>query len=196
MEDRREAIMAAAMRGVRQYGLDGVRIQQIGALAGVPASSIYTYFETKDELMRACFEKIDRRIAAVFDRVRLTQADVEADPSGAVRRLWTPYYDWLTAHPDEAVFYHRYRDDPGFPAFDKTRDISYFASFLGIVGLFQARYHIFDQAEPNIIWLHILTSTVLFAKYVALGVLPNTDKTRDSVFRLLFLGADSLFAEQ
>jgi len=141
-------------------------------------------------------EKIDRQIAAIFDRVRLTPEEVDADPIDAVRRLWTPYYDWLVRHPDETVFYHRYRDNPGFPDFDRTRDISYFASFLGIVGLFQARYHIFDQAEPNIVWLHILTSTVLFAKYVVLGVLPDTEKTRDSIFRLLLLGAGSLFTDR
>jgi len=195
MDDRRTQIMQAAMQGVRKYGLDGVRIQQIGEIAGVPASSIYTYFHTKDELMCACFVQIDRQIAAIFDQVTLTQQEIGTDPEGAVRKLWTPYYLWLISHPDETVFYHRYRDNPGFPEYDKTRDISYFASFVGCVTQFQEHYHIFSHVDPNIIWLHILTSTVLFAKYVVQGVLADTDQTRENIFRLLVRGVDGLFTE-
>lgn len=104
-----------------------------------------------------------------------------------MRLLWIPYFRWLVAHPDETVFYHRFRDASFFPAFDRQRDISYFASFIQTVTAFQTAQPGLAALPPDLLWLHILTTTVMYAKYVAEGVLP-TAETEERVFRLLFSG--------
>ena len=38
------------------------------------------------------------------------------------------------------------------------------------------------------LWLHVLTSTLLYAKYVVEGILPNNEETEETVFRLLTTG--------
>lgn len=43
------------MKAVRQYGLEGVRIQNISELAGLSPGALYRYFESKDQLMLECF---------------------------------------------------------------------------------------------------------------------------------------------
>ena len=192
MEKARDCVIRAAMKGVRLYGLDGVTMRQIAELAGVSAGNTYIYFSSKDELMYACFERVDRQIAHIFDSLELRAADLQTDPEGAIRQLWTPYFRWLVAHPDETVFYHRFRDNPGFPEFDKTRDISYFASFSESVHAFESLFHIFEKVNFNILWLHMLTSTVMFAKYVVEGVLPNGAETEESIFQLQFYGVRGL----
>lgn len=193
MANAREYILSAAMSGVRQYGLDGVTIQNISALAGLSQGALYRYFASKDELMLECFYRVDRQIAQIFDRITLTPEEVRDDPLSAVRKLWLPYFRFLTSHPDETVFYHRYRDAPGFTKFNKHRDISYFASFIKMVDMFQTTFPRLKRIPPRLLWLHVLTCTVLYAKYVVEGVLKPTERTEEDIFQLMMSGLSAQF---
>ena len=70
MDDTKIKIMSAAIKAVRQYGLEGVRIQNISELAGVSPGALYRYFNGKEQLMMECFTYIDRQAAAVFEHLQ------------------------------------------------------------------------------------------------------------------------------
>ena len=44
------------------------------------------------------------------------------------------------------------------------------------------------QINQDLLWLHVLTSTVMYAKYVVEGVIPDNQETEDTVFRFLTEG--------
>ena len=44
------------------------------------------------------------------------------------------------------------------------------------------------QINQDLLWLHVLTSTVMYAKYVVEGVLPDNQETEDTIFRFLTEG--------
>jgi len=176
------------MKAVRQYGLEGTRIQNISELAGLSQGALYRYFSSKDELMVACFTYVDRQAAALFEHLKLDPIAMLTDPMGAVKRLWQPYFRFWVARPDETVFYHRFRDSAMFPAYDKTRDVSYFDDFVGMVRLFKKLFPRLDEIDQDLLWLHVLTTTVMYAKYVVEGVVPNTQETEDTVFQFLTTG--------
>lgn len=189
----RAAIIKSAMQAVRLHGLEGLRIQHIGEISGFAASNLYSHFSSKEELLQVCFETVDRQIAGIFDQVHVSREQAAQDPEGEIRRLWTIYWRWLVNHPDETVFYHRYRDNARFPEYDKKRDVSYFSSLIQSVNQIDRQLHIYEKISPDVLWLHVLTGTVLYAKYVAEGVLPNTPATEQIVFRLLMGGLRGLF---
>ena len=131
---------------------------------------------------------MDRQAAAIFDQLAFDPHAIVADPVGAVRSLWLPYFRFWVAHPDETVFYHRFRDSALFPEYDRTRDISYFGSFVCMVQAFQQVFPGIRQINQDLLWLHVLTTTVLYAKYVAEGVLRADQETEETVFQLLATG--------
>ena len=47
LDDTRTRIIFAAIRAVRQYGLEGVRVQNVSRLAGISPGALYRYFEGK-----------------------------------------------------------------------------------------------------------------------------------------------------
>ena len=188
LDDTRTRIISAAIRAVRQHGLEGVRIQNVSSLAGGSSGALYRYFESKEKLLEECFTYVDRQAAAIFDQLAFDPHAIVADPVGAVRSLWLPYFRFWVAHPDETVFYHRFRDSALFPEYDRTRDISYFGSFVCMVQAFQQVFPGIRQINQDLLWLHVLTSTVMYAKYVVEGTLPNTQETEDTVFQLLITG--------
>jgi len=178
----------AAIKGVREYGLEGVRVQNISQLAGLTQGAMYRYFESKDVLMEACFVYVDKQAAAIFEHMSFNPLTLLKGPAEAVKSLWLPYFRFWTSHPDETVFYHRFRDSAYFPAFDRQRDIGYFEKFVGIVHLFKKTFPRLDELNQDLLWLHVLTSTVMYAKYVVEGVLPNNEETENAVFQLMMTG--------
>ena len=188
MDDTKIRIMSAAMKVVRQYGLEGMRIQNVSDLAGISPGALYRYFESKDQLIIECFTYVDRQAAAIFDQLSFNPLTMLVDPIGAVKKLWLPYFRFWVAHPDETVFYHRFRDSAFFPKYDRNRDVGYFSVFTGMVRIFKEVFPGLDRMNQDLLWLHILTSTVMYAKYVAEGVLPANQETEDAVFQLLTSG--------
>ena len=188
MDDTKIRIMSAAMKAVRQYGLEGMRIQNVSDLAGISPGALYRYFESKDQLIIECFTYVDRQAAAIFDQLSFNPLTMLVDPIGAVKKLWLPYFRFWVAHPDETVFYHRFRDSAFFPKYDRSRDVGYFSVFIGMVRSFKEVFPGLDRMNQDLLWLHILTSTVMYAKYVAEGVLPANQETEDTVFQLLTCG--------
>ena len=191
LDDTKTRIILSAIRAVRRYGLEGVRIQNVSELAGITPGAIYCHFEGKDHLLAECFTYVDRQAAAIFERVRFDPRMLTTDPAEAFRTLWLPYFRFWTSHPDETVFYHRFRDSAFFPKYDKTRDVTYFHTFIQMIQAFKEACPSLDRINQDLLWLHVLTSTVMYAKYVAEGVLPNDQETEDTVFQLLTTGLSS-----
>lgn len=188
MDDTRTRILSAAMKAVRQYGLEGVRIQNISELAELSPGALYRYFDSKEQLMAECFTYVDKQAAAIFDKLKLNPLNMLADPLGAVKSLWLPYFRFWVACPDETVFYHRFRDSAAFPEFYSTQETSYFDAFGDMVRLFRRLFPSLTEINQNLLWLHVLTTTVMYAKYVVEGQLPNDEETEDTVFQFLSVG--------
>ena len=196
LDDTKARIIFAAMKAVRQYGLEGVRIQNVCDLAGISPGAIYRYFDGKEQLLMECFTYVDKQAAEIFEHLKFNPLDILTGPMEAVKGLWLPYFRFWTSHPDEAIFYHRFRDSAFFPKYDKDRDITYFKTFIGMVQAFKKVFPSLDRINQDLLWLHILTSTVMYAKYVVEGVLPNSQETEDTVFQLLATGLSGYLKPQ
>lgn len=188
MDDTRTRIMRAAIKGVREYGLEGVRIQNISALAGLSPGALYRYFKSKDELMLACFTWVDLQVAKIYDGMSIDPKTMAEDPFGAVKCLWLPYFRFWTRRPDETIFYHRFRDSQIFPEYDRHRDVSHFNQFGAMVEVFYRVFPRLRELNRDILWIHVLNTTLLYTKYVVQGALPDSEETEDTIFQLIATG--------
>ncbi|MCI8285537.1 MAG: TetR/AcrR family transcriptional regulator [Firmicutes bacterium] len=188
MDDTKTRIIFATMKAVRQYGMEGVRIQNVSELAGISPGAIYRHFDGKEQLLVECFTYVDKQAAQIFEHLKFNPLSMITDPMGAVKGLWLPYFRFWTSHPDETVFYHRFRDSAFFPKYDKSRDVTYFKTFIGMVHAFKKVFPSLNRINQDLLWLHVLTSTVMYAKYVVEGTLPNNQETEDTIFQLLTTG--------
>lgn len=188
MDDTKTKILHATMKAVRQYGLEGVRVQNISELAGITPGAIYRHFDSKEQLMADCFTCVDKQAAAIFERVKFNPLRMLTDPIGVVKTLWQPYFRFWVSHPDETVFYHRYRDSASFVINDTTRDTSYFNTFGAMVRAFMQAFPGLRRINQNLLWHHVLTSTVMYAKCVVEGSIPNDAETEETIFQFLSVG--------
>ena len=95
-EDRRNAILAATVEVIAEQGL-GAPTAAIAKRAGVPHGSVFTYFETKTELLNVLYLELTR---ALTDTV-LAVMPAEDDTRAQFHHLWVSWTSWGVSHPSK-----------------------------------------------------------------------------------------------
>jgi len=102
--DKREAILAAALRLIARLGLHAAPMSAVAREAGVAAGTLYLYFPSKEAMINALYLEV------LADRDRSMAADAEgARKDGAIGRagLWAFWHGlarWHLDHPDASSF--------------------------------------------------------------------------------------------
>ncbi len=78
VEEKERAILTAARRIFEDKGYEGARVADVAAAIGVAEGTIYTYFPTKDALVRAVLETFWEGITAEARAAASGQADTFA----------------------------------------------------------------------------------------------------------------------
>ena len=196
MDDTRNRILKATCKAVRQYGLDGVRIQNISELAGLSPGALYRYFDSKETLLEACFFEVDKRVAELFERMDIDWEMIMEDPVNSIRALWLSYFRFWIARPDETIFYSSFRNTPNFHIFDRERDISHFQALDNTLKKTKDIFPGLRKVNQKILCIHILSVTAMYARFVVEGILPDNEQTENDIFHLLFTGMASLFRRE
>ncbi|MDQ2879973.1 MAG: TetR/AcrR family transcriptional regulator [Actinomycetota bacterium] len=94
-EQRRAALVQAAMRAIRQHGPD-VAMDDIATEAGVSKPILYRYFLDKGDLYMAVSETATGQLRAVL----LAGLDSEADPRSLLRAVIDTYLTFIEQEPE------------------------------------------------------------------------------------------------
>ena len=94
-EDRRPAILSAATSLIASEGL-GAATASIAKAAGVPSGSVFTYFETKNELINQLYQELKLELVAEV----LSQLPKQ-DSKKQLRHIWTRWTNWGVAFPEK-----------------------------------------------------------------------------------------------
>lgn len=102
-QERRDALLDAALRCFARDGVMATGIEQVRREAGASPSSVYHQFAGLPELVLALLERtFERLLAAIAARVVVART-----PRGAVEALVLGHLEWVFAHRDEARFMYQ-----------------------------------------------------------------------------------------
>ena len=94
--DRRNAILAAAIRVIAVQGT-GAPTAQIAKEADVSNGSLFTYFDTKSDLLNQLYVELKTEVGTAA----LCDFPHESELREQLRHIWTNWMHWATAHPAE-----------------------------------------------------------------------------------------------
>lgn len=80
-EDSRERILDSALAVFAEHGFAGASVRRIAARGGISQGLLYNYFDGKDALLRALFERNMADVAASFATARAAGASGSAVPA-------------------------------------------------------------------------------------------------------------------
>lgn len=95
-DDRRSAIMAAAIRVIAAQGL-GAPTATIAKEAGVSNGSLFTYFATKADLLNQLYIELKTEMAAAA----LDGLPTEGDIREQALYMWSHWLRWATSCPEK-----------------------------------------------------------------------------------------------
>jgi AcrR family transcriptional regulator len=93
-EDKRNAILAAAMKIVAERGLSAPT-SAISSAAGVAEGTLFTYFKTKDELINALYRAIKLELADAM----MSDFPRKKSVRHRMQHVWNRYVEWGLANP-------------------------------------------------------------------------------------------------
>jgi AcrR family transcriptional regulator len=95
-QDKREAILSAAMKVFAGQGL-AAPTSAISKAAGVAEGTLFTYFQTKDDLVNALYREIKLQLAGVLMSGFAKKRDIRSK----LQHVWDSYVTWGVDHPDQ-----------------------------------------------------------------------------------------------
>jgi AcrR family transcriptional regulator len=94
-EDKRNAILEAATRLFAERGLVGAPTSEISKRAGVAEGTLFTYFETKDDLINSLYREIKLELADAI----MSDFPRKKNVRTRLQHVWDRYVNWGIANP-------------------------------------------------------------------------------------------------
>ena len=96
-DDKRQAIIAAAIQVFAENGLSATPTSAISKAAGVAEGTLFTYFSTKNDLINALYRSFKVELAELL----MSEFPREKDVRSKLQHLWDAYVSWGVAHPQK-----------------------------------------------------------------------------------------------
>jgi len=96
-EDKPNAILDAATRLFAERGLTAAPTSEISKQAGVAEGTLFTYFETKDDLINALYREIKLELADAM----MSDFPRKKNLRTRLRHVWDRYVNWGVANPEQ-----------------------------------------------------------------------------------------------
>ena len=96
-EDKRNAILDAAMRLFAERGLTAAPTSEISKQAGIAEGTLFTYFKTKDDLINALYREIKLELADAM----MSDFPRKQNLRTRLRHVWDRYVNWGIANPKQ-----------------------------------------------------------------------------------------------
>ena len=93
-EGKRNAILDAATRLFAERGLTAAPTSEISRLAGIAEGTLFTYFQTKDDLINALYREIKLELADAM----MSEFPRKKNVRTRLRHVWDRYVKWGIAN--------------------------------------------------------------------------------------------------
>lgn len=94
-DDKQSAIIAGATRVIASQGL-GAATATIAKESGVSNGSLFTYYDTKVDLLNQLYIELKTEMASVIDGI-----PTESPPREQALYMWSQWMNWATSFPEK-----------------------------------------------------------------------------------------------
>lgn len=107
-EEKRKALMEAAIDLFSTQGFHATPTQQISDRAGVSAGTLFRYFPTKEDLIDSLQTSIHKALADTLDEAIHPEIPVEEQ----IRNVKRKVLQWMFENPKKSIFFEQFSSSP------------------------------------------------------------------------------------
>lgn len=187
-DEIRRRLIDGTIHVIAREGLDGASTKQIGLATSINEAYIYRCFEDKEDMFAKTFASLDDELVAKAMQHVCVMYMHELEYETRCRFFFNSVWKFLLGNRDKCLAFIRYYYSPYFSRYSAEEHKK---RYLPLVDKFKDAF----RQESNV-WMilnHILTTMLDFAVKVFDGAVPNTDKTAEHVFRLVYFSVRQYF---
>lgn len=179
--DKREAILAAALRLLARSGLHNTPMSALAREAGVAAGTLYLYFPSKEALINALYLELlrdqDRATAEYIER----PTEPRADTTSQLWPAWHAMARWHLDNPEASNVIHQCRASAILTA--ETRETEQRAQAVGLARFDQAIAVGFIRDLPVQVFYALFAGPIfILARMRETGEIEVTDEVLRATF--------------
>ena len=120
----KERMLDATMQLIAKAGLVSFSMKQVTEKCQVSEALIYRHFQTKENLLLQCYQRVSEEILAMFETKKAPVLETEEECERYLHDVWMAYVRFLLKSNYKALYYFAYRESKYYePGVDGTREV-------------------------------------------------------------------------
>lgn len=189
MATTRQDIIDGTIRCAYKLGLPAITINTIGKEVGILGQGLYNHFDSKDDILSACFDYCKKQIGALYQGYVLDPRD---DLSASVKKLWMIYFNYFVNHPEECAFYRNYRELMSSAPPPEEEEDAYLKDLWRLSDELDKKYHIFQRIPRRTMLYYVRNLTPYLARAISDNIMEDTPEVREQLWMLAANGLSLL----
>lgn len=107
-ENKEYIIRQKAIEMIVEKGFDGLSMQKLAKAANLSASTIYIYFQNREDLLNQLYIKVE----AEFEQDALKDFNEDAEFAAGLWQQWMARFQNIMKNPVSFMFYNQFRNSP------------------------------------------------------------------------------------
>ncbi|AIQ46479.1 TetR family transcriptional regulator [Paenibacillus sp. FSL R7-0273] len=158
-ENKSERIFNASIQLINELGLSEASMSKIAKKAGVSASTIYVYFENKEDMLNKLYLSIKKEMSLeVFYDYN------ESMPlKTAFEHALGKYIDFVLTHKDEFLFLEQFSNSPLLDKLSRNEGLEYFEPLIKLFEKGKSQ-NVFKQVDTSLLHMFMFNPVMQYVK--------------------------------
>lgn len=184
VQDKRQAIINAALKLFTERGFDGTPTAMISQEAGVATGTLFRYYPTKEDLINSTYVIAKNRFAVAMAEGLEDEETLE----GKMRRIWGNTIRWGLKSPRELLFLEQFMSSPYISKITEEEVMKRFVFLSDLIEEGVGEGKLRDIHRGLIFEMMFSANRAVIKKILAYGLQDQTDMLIDGSFELVWSG--------
>lgn len=179
-----------------KVGVENLRTRQIAEYADYSEATLFRIFNTKEDVLRAAFLKVDKKISDILSQSVYFRADSDLPFEKSLYLVWQKVYRYLLDNREETVFLLRYRYSSLYSDEVRGSREAYNGAFDPVYTVFENHFGTDAAPYRGFIVNYIFEMTMCFAEKVISGKVEDTPETEYRVWAAVISAVNAILGHQ
>lgn len=186
-ENKNESIFNATIDLINEQGLAGVSMSKIAKKAKVSASTIYVYFENKEDLLNKLFLNVKKKMSLEI----FTNFDDSTPLQIAFETSLRKFINFILTNKDYFLFIEQFQNSPLLHKISLEESIELFEPLYNSLFEKGKQQHVFKQVDTNLLVIFTFRPVIELAKEHFNG---NSELNEENIKEIIRMSWDAVKA--
>ncbi|MFD1707231.1 TetR/AcrR family transcriptional regulator [Siminovitchia sediminis] len=185
-ENKIESIFNAAIQLINEHGLSGTSMSKIAKKAGLSASTIYVYFENKEDMLNKLYLNVKKNMSQeVFYNY-----DDSISIQSAFEHTLKKFINFILTNKEEFLFLEQFSNSPLLHMLSRNEGTELFEPIFSLFEKGKSQ-NVFKQVDSNLLHMFMFNPAIQYVKDYLGG---RCELNQDDIEKIIQMSWDAVKA--